>query len=128
MHRIYSLIVILFVCNMLLSQTKHYKYKQQIDSIITNDTTPWRYQLCAFDYSEIGEYRLALETWDEPRIKFKNPPLKEDLANQFLKHQPVRADRYIVEQARQTGLLIINEAHHQPRQLRWIQPFQNQAF
>jgi hypothetical protein len=99
---------------MVFGQPQCYKYKQQVDSIIANDTTPWRYQLCAYNYSIIGEYRLALETLDEPRKQIKSPALKEDLANQFLKYKPQRADKYIIEQARKTSLLIINEAHHQP--------------
>ncbi|MEO6902645.1 MAG: hypothetical protein ABI315_05775 [Bacteroidia bacterium] len=102
------------IVNRTVGQSQHYKYKQQIDSIIVNDTLPWRYQLCATDFSMIGEYRRALETWDEPRKDIKTKPLKEGLVNTFLKYKPQHADKYIIEQAQKTSLLIINEAHHQP--------------
>jgi REP element-mobilizing transposase RayT len=115
MNRILSLLTMIFVCNVTFSQTRIYKYKLQIDSVVVNDTTPWRHQICAYDYSIIGEYRMALETWDEPRKKIKAPALKEDLAYKFFKYKPQQAGKYIIGQAKKTSLLIINEAHHEPR-------------
>jgi hypothetical protein len=128
MKRIFSLLVMILLYNIIFGQTKYYKYKQQVDSIITNDTTPWRYQLCAYNYSIIGEYRLTLETWDEPRKKIKTSALKEDLANQFLKFKSQHADKYIIEQARKTSLLIINEAHHQPSHRVFVESLLNDLY
>jgi hypothetical protein len=115
MNNYFSFILMLLLCNRMYSQAKYYKYKQQIDSVLINDTLSWKYQLGAYDYSIIGEYALALKTWDEPRRDYKTPVLKVDLIRQFSAYNPQLADGYILEKAGKTNLLIINEAHHQPR-------------
>jgi len=114
-RKIFALVLMSLACNIVFGQIKLYNYKQQIDSVLVNDTLPWKYQILAYNYSLIGEYKLMLETWDEPRKEVKAKPLKEDLVHKFLKYKSRHADKYIIEHAQKTSLLIINEAHQQPR-------------
>jgi hypothetical protein len=115
MRRLFAFAVMFLICINAFSQIKYYKYKQQIDSTLANDTMPYKYQYCAFYYSFIGEYAQTLKTWDVQFADRKPKPLEADLVSQFSKYKPMRSDKYIIEQAKKTRVFIINEAHHQPR-------------
>ena len=72
----------------------------------------WKYQQAASEYSKKGDYKNALIQWDlAMRTKEKNfTKIQIDSIN--LKYSKVNANDYIIEQAKNNQVIIINEAHH----------------
>ena len=70
-------------------------------------------QFAAWDYSYIGQYQTALQTWDGPGQKLRPVSAADSLA--FGALRPVDAREYILQRARTERMIIINEAHHNPR-------------
>ncbi|WP_126546843.1 hypothetical protein [Hymenobacter amundsenii] len=74
---------------------------------------PGANQFAAWDLSYIGEYQAALEAWDGP---VRPPrPLSAADSTAFVALRPVSARDYILRRARTERIIIINEAHHNPR-------------
>jgi len=66
----------------------------------------------ATELSFIGEYNLSLLFFDQ----YKSFPSKLNYDSLFIQNfKPVLADKYIIEKAKQYQIVILNEAHHQPR-------------
>lgn len=70
------------------------------------------YTGAAWAYSFIGEYQKGLEAFD----KSGNPePISPPPTNALSGYTATDANSYIVEKAKSEKVVIINEAHHQPR-------------
>jgi len=90
----------------------HYKFSSEIENKIAKDTTAWKYQLSAADYATKGDFKNALTQWDlAMNARDMNYTEKQiDSLNQTYKK--VNAKNYILEKAKETRIVIINEAHH----------------
>ncbi|MES2810053.1 MAG: hypothetical protein V4619_15585 [Bacteroidota bacterium] len=109
------LLACLFSITAVAQQPYGYQYKHQIDSVLVNDKSPVRFQLGAFYYSMIGEFKLDLSTLDHFRTVNDRAPLSPSKKADFVTYKPQQAVPYIIEQAKKTSVVIINEAHNQPR-------------
>jgi len=91
-----------------------YKFSSQIAEELETKTEPWKYQLAAWDYSYIGEYDKTLSTWD---LDHPFPIVfDQDKFERFREdYHPVNAIEYILKRADTAQVVIINEAHQQPR-------------
>lgn len=89
-----------------------YKFSSEIEDYITKDTTAWKHQLSAADYATKGDYKNALIQWDlAMNTRNMNYTQKQiDSLNQIYKK--VDAKNYILDKAKETRVVIINEAHH----------------
>jgi hypothetical protein len=105
-----------------------YKFSQQIDSALQNDTVQWKYEIAAWDYSFIGEYATAINTFEQ-RNKGKIPTIPKVEVEKYtnkakailLPYKPIPAKQYIINQAKNTRLVIINEAHHNARHRNFVE-------
>lgn len=92
--------------------TKDYKFSAAIQQQLRGGK-PGANQFAAWDYSYIGEYQAALEAWDNQRRPVRAIAAADSLA--FVALKPANAHSYIVNRARNEQIIIINEAHHNPR-------------
>ena len=86
-----------------------YKFSDDIGQITSSNG-----QLAAFFYSAIGDYDTSLKVWDEI-VGVSNPA--KDKVLQFISKNQYRltnAIPIIVEKAKKTEYVILNEAHHRP--------------
>lgn len=99
-----------------------YRFSIEIDSMLREDTVPWRGQRAAWDYSFIGAYQPSLDAWlfRPPGMAGKLPSRESvkpavEAARRFLAdYKPLAAVDYILQEAAKTRIVILNEAHHQP--------------
>lgn len=104
-------LVISMINNSLAQSTQDYLFTRKIqDSLLASSEMDLH--VAAWNYSFIGEYRKALEAFDqaqgEPSFEEIRPPLK----NKRLTFRP--AVEYIVQRSLKERIIVINEAHHQP--------------
>ncbi len=94
------------------AQNQAYLFSYQIDSILAIDSTPYKYQTAAWNYSFIGEHKLAMEYKDKqfPLAK-KSEPKKEEVLL-FSKYHATPAMETILREAAKTKVIIFNEVHH----------------
>lgn len=93
-----------------------YQFLSAIDSALAHDTTPWKDQIAAFNYSFVSAYRQALSAADSQYKMLRKPlSLSVDDSIYLQQFKPVPAYKYILKRAATEQLIIINEAHHQPR-------------
>lgn len=88
-----------------------YKFLDEIKKELEKDTTSWKYQAAAWEYSFSGDYSKALTSWGKMGgvdKKYK----KEQVDSINEKYTKVNAVDYIVEEAKKHRITIINEAHH----------------
>lgn len=89
-----------------------YKFNTDIDDKVTTDTVSWKYQLAASDYATKGDYKNSLIHWDlamgTREITFSQAQI--DSIN--LKYTKANASDYILAEAKNSQVVIINEAHH----------------
>ena len=90
-----------------------YKFTAAIRADLARDTLPWRYQEAANYYARVGAYADMLAVWDVPGGRPRLRPVPDSAQLAALK--PVDARRYLLERARHERIIIINEAHQQPR-------------
>lgn len=97
-----------------------YKFSAEIEETLQKDTTIWKYEPAAWAYSRIGEHEQSLFQWEKSREALHNAfgfrdvdSLNIDtiLQNYELKN----AIDYINQEAVNYKVLIVNEAHHNPR-------------
>lgn len=89
-----------------------YKLSSEIEDKILRDTVPWKHQISAFDYATKGDYKNALIQWDlAMRTRNKNYT-KNKIDSINTTYSKVKATDYIIEQAKRSKAVIINEAHH----------------
>ena len=74
------------------------------------------FQNAATKLSFIGEYKKDIEIWDSnpEEQKFYTRLAEEDRKDFNKRYRAVHAREYIIEQARNKQVVMINEAHHQP--------------
>ncbi|MBP1616167.1 MAG: hypothetical protein H6Q13_3615, partial [Bacteroidetes bacterium] len=80
--------------------------------IIQKDSTDWKYQMGATDYSFSEYYKKALETWDKNGEGVKKVSREDSIY--FKSFKPMTAKDYIIKRSKNEQIIIINEAHHIP--------------
>lgn len=96
------------------SYPETYKFTEDIRKDMERDTTAWKYQVGATNYAFAGDYLNALKAWDEGFKPRNYIPTSQDsvtLQNAVFKH----ATDYIIERSVNEQIIIINEAHHNPK-------------
>ena len=94
--------------------TEVYPFSKDITTAIERDTVEWKYQTGAVRYSFIGDYKNTLIAWDKAIPKAGSKPTASD--SLMLKSSDILdAKEYILKQSEKEQLIIINEAHHNPR-------------
>ncbi len=91
-----------------------YKFSKAIEAAIANDTVSWKYQTGAVNFTFTGEYKRTLLTWDKavpPRVYTPTRTDSTILATFRIKN----AKEYILDRSREEQLILINEAHHDPK-------------
>ncbi|MBP1617919.1 MAG: hypothetical protein H6Q14_1746 [Bacteroidetes bacterium] len=89
-----------------------YKFSADIEAIIQKDSTDWKYQMGATDYSFSEYYKKALETWDKNGEGVKKVSREDSIY--FKSFKPMTAKDYIIKRSKNEQIIIINEAHHIP--------------
>lgn len=89
-----------------------YKFSSVIEQKVAKDSLPWKYQLSAIDYAASGNYKQALIHWDSamPLREINYSASKIDSLRQ--NYTTKDAVDYIIEQAKEHQIVVINEAHH----------------
>jgi len=103
----------LFVNAVAQPEKEVYKFSTDIENTIENDTVPWKYQIGANEYSFIGNYKKARETWDKNGVGI--PEITAEDSLYFNEFSPVNAKEYIIERSKNEQIIIINEAHTNPK-------------
>lgn len=70
----------------------------------------WKYQTGATELSFSGYYQDVLHTWDKNGLRKPNTTVEDSLY--FVNTKKLNAKDYILEQSKNTDIIIINEAHH----------------
>ncbi len=89
-----------------------YKFSSEIENKLAKDTTAWKYQLSAADYATKGDYKNALTQWDLAMGARDMNYTEKQIDSINLIYKKVNAKNYIIEKAKETKVVIINEAHH----------------
>ncbi len=89
-----------------------YKFSSEIEERIAKDTVPWKYQISASDYATKGDYKNALIQWDLAMGGNEKKFTKNQIDSINSNYSKVKATDYIIEQAKNNQIVIINEAHH----------------
>lgn len=94
------------------AQPTPYKFSADIEALMRGDK-PGKNQFAAWEYSRIGEYQAALVAWDRGFGGRRPLPAADSLA--FRAYHAVSARDYILARAKTARVILINEAHHNPR-------------
>ncbi|ETN96625.1 hypothetical protein [Zhouia amylolytica] len=89
-----------------------YQFSSSIANKVAKDTVPWKHQLSAANYANKGDYRNALIEWDlamGTRERNYNSIQIDSIKDLYA---TLNAKKYIIEKAKKTNVIIINEAHH----------------
>lgn len=89
-----------------------YKFSSEIEEKVKTDTVPWKYQISASDFATKGDYKNALTHWDLAMRGRKREYAQDQIDSINRRYEKVNAVEYIVNQAKKTEIVIINEAHH----------------
>lgn len=89
-----------------------YKLTSEIEHKVATDTVPWKYQFSASDYASKGDYKNALIHWELAMGSSNKSYTTSQVDSINTKYSKVPAPEYIVEQAKNNQVIIINEAHH----------------
>jgi hypothetical protein len=107
-------ITILFSLNSLFifgqSNSETYKFSKDILHQIDQDTVAWKYQTGATEMSFSGYYKEVLQLWDKNGVRKPKTTAEDSLY--FSNSKKVSAKEYIIQQSKNTQIVIINEAHH----------------
>ncbi len=87
-----------------------YKFSKHLEEELQKDTTPWKYQMGATNFSISGHYKNALETWNKNGVR-KTSTTEED-SLKFSTYKSLNARDIIIEKSKTEQIIIINEAHH----------------
>ena len=91
-----------------------YKFLTDIQTEIETDSVAWKYQTGAVQYTFVGNYQQALLTWDQGMPTRTYTPSSSD--SSILKSSTLKnAREYILNRAQSEQIVIINEAHHNPK-------------
>lgn len=89
-----------------------YKFTSEIEEQILNDTLPWKYQISAADFAKKGDYKNALIHWDMGMPTQDRNYTKTEIDSINSKYSVVNAPEYIIQEAQNIQVMMINEAHH----------------
>lgn len=109
------LLIGLFVLVSLLSSTAQntqpvYRFSADILAEIQQDTVPWKYQLGANALSFSLHARQVMEVWDQNRYRPAASAAAD--SNLLVGRRWVSARQWVLEQAQEAPMLLLNEAHH----------------
>lgn len=111
MNKIITVVLLLNVTIVVgQSNSEIYRFSKEILSQIDKDTVAWKYQTGATELSFIGNYQKVLHIWDKNGVR--KPKTTEEDSLYFTNSSKVNAKDYIIEQSKNTQIVIINEAHH----------------
>jgi hypothetical protein len=96
------------------SESEKYLFKKDIMNKLTTDSVSWKFQTAAVEYSFIGDYKGALNIWDQGLNPKSFTPTRKDSAI-LSAANIVSAKDYIINRAKAEQIIIINEAHHNSR-------------
>lgn len=114
MNKIITLIICLnTIYSFGQKKSENYRFSKDILSQIDKDTVAWKYQTGATELSFSGYYEEVLKIWDKNGVKKPKATDKDSLY--FTNAKKVNAKNYIVEQSKNSQIVIINEAHHIPK-------------
>jgi hypothetical protein len=111
------LIAFLFLTQLVFGQIKDpfpYKFSSTIYEKIKLDSASWRGGVTSSDLSFIGLYKEALQEWDKPR-PYQKKILSNDSIDFVKTYKPTDAREFILKKAKESRVLIFNEAHYNPR-------------
>ncbi len=114
--KIFILSFIFFCCSPFWAQkaASTYLFSEDIAKELEKDTVAWKYQTAAIKYSFISDYKTTLATWDKGAPTRIYTPTPSDSA--FLKNTKTEnAKNYILNRSKTEDIIIINEAHHNPK-------------
>jgi len=100
---------------------KHpYKFSEEIVAEMERDTTIWKYEPAASTFSRIGEHKQSLVNWEKGRDALRKSYGFKDFDNistdsVIQNYEQTNAIEYILSQANDFEVIMINEAHHNPR-------------
>ena len=89
-----------------------YKFESEILEKVEADTVPWKYQLSAGEFASKGDYKNALDQWQKGFPMRSRQFAQDELDSIYTNYKLVSAKNYILEAAKNTRIVIINEAHH----------------
>lgn len=92
------------------SNPETYRFSKDILSEIEKDTVAWKYQTGATELSFSGHFRDVLQIWDKNGVRKPQNTVEDSLF--YINSRKINAKDYILEQAKNTQIVIINEAHH----------------
>lgn len=94
------------------SQENPYLFSDDIKKKVEDpaQSQSWKSQMGATYYSISGQYKSALESWDQTFGRIKKLNAADSL--KFTKLIPINAKEYILKKAADEKIIIINEAHH----------------
>lgn len=93
---------------------EHYRFSKDVEASIEKDTVAWKYQVGAVQYSFIGDYKNVFTVWDRAVPARAYVPTAFDSAY-LKKAKTLNARDYIIKRSKEEQVLIINEAHHDPK-------------
>ncbi len=103
-------------CTPIEYSSKIYKFNSDIIDKLEDSPEDWKYQIAASEFATKGNYYASLRVWDVGRPKRQTTDLiKKDSINFYSNYQAVDAIEYISEAAKTKQIVIINEAHHNPK-------------
>ncbi len=111
--KISILLLSIFLLTVLQESPEPYPFINHIEAQLVADTTAFAFHKAAWEYSFIGEYQKALWAFDQTFAGY--PTLTDEQKDYFLSFHPVNAYHIILNRAEQERIIMINEAHHQPR-------------
>ncbi|MGL5891312.1 MAG: hypothetical protein ACRC3B_15590 [Bacteroidia bacterium] len=113
----------------LVAQTtyKTYKFSGDIEAELERDTMPWKNQSGAVNYSFIGNYINSLAVWDLAVSSRTYIPTKADSAI-LNNYTPQSAKDYLINRSKNEQIIIINEAHHNPKHRTFTRSLLNELY
>ncbi len=110
--KIFYSLALLFLSMACYAQENPYWFMEDTKKKVadTTQSESWRSQMGATYYSISGQYKPALESWDQAFGRVKKLSAADSL--KFTKLIPVNAKEYIIKKAANEKIIIINEAHH----------------
>ena len=114
-HRVIVLLALVILSSwQLLNDEPAFPYQltSQIIDLYKKDTTRSRIYMASYAFSYIGDYQQALFYLDQEDTKKERLATGDSL--NFLTFKPIDAKEYIIRQAKNEQIVILNEAHHIP--------------
>ena len=98
-----------FLIGLAQEENKVYKFKEDLEKGLNNDSDPYKYQNYAVFYSQNNLHAKSLELYNINKSKTKQGTTADSI--NFKSYKQVLAKDYLLEQAKNQQVLIINEIH-----------------